>query len=93
MIIDYARKHVTLKPWGEREVTFVGSRVKSLPMTISAIQAMKLVIGEGQAFLAFVVAPIGEEKKDGSMQMCIDYRKLNKVMIKNKYPLPRIDDL
>ena len=33
------------------------------------------------------------KKKDGSMRMCIDYRKLNKVIIKNKYPLPRIDDL
>ncbi|XP_070015007.1 uncharacterized protein [Nicotiana sylvestris] len=32
-------------------------------------------------------------KKDGSLQMCIDYRQLNKVTIKNKYPLPRIDDL
>jgi hypothetical protein len=32
-------------------------------------------------------------KKDGSMRMCIDYRELNKVMIKNRYPLPRIDNL
>jgi hypothetical protein len=32
-------------------------------------------------------------KKDGSMRMCIDYRELNKVMIKNRYHLPRIDDL
>ena len=32
-------------------------------------------------------------KKDGSMRLCIDYQKLNQVTIKNKYPLPRIDDL
>ena len=32
-------------------------------------------------------------KKDGSLRMCIDYRKLNKVTINNKYALPRIDDL
>nr|GEX79291.1 putative reverse transcriptase domain-containing protein [Tanacetum cinerariifolium] len=33
------------------------------------------------------------KKKDGSFRMCIDYRELNKLMIKNKYPLPIIDDL
>ena len=33
------------------------------------------------------------KKKDGSMRMCIDYRELNKRTVKNKYPLPRIDDL
>ena len=33
------------------------------------------------------------EKKDGTLRMCIDYRELNKLTIKNKYPLPRIDDL
>ncbi|XP_023759636.2 uncharacterized protein LOC111908045 isoform X1 [Lactuca sativa] len=33
------------------------------------------------------------KKKDGSHQMCIDYRELNKVTVKNHYPLPRIDDL
>ncbi|KAI3493570.1 hypothetical protein L1887_40770 [Cichorium endivia] len=33
------------------------------------------------------------KKKDGSMHMCIDYRELNKITVKNKYPLPRIDDL
>ncbi|KAF3652968.1 putative eukaryotic translation initiation factor 5-like [Capsicum annuum] len=32
-------------------------------------------------------------KKDGSLKMCIDYHQLNKVTVKNKYPLPRIDDL
>ena len=32
-------------------------------------------------------------KKDGSLRMCVDYRALNKMTVKNKYPLPRIDDL
>ena len=32
-------------------------------------------------------------KKDGSVRMCIDYRALNNLTIKNRYPLPRIDDL
>ena len=33
------------------------------------------------------------KKKDGTLRLCIDYRQLNKVTVKNRYPLPRIDDL
>nr|GFC88970.1 putative reverse transcriptase domain-containing protein [Tanacetum cinerariifolium] len=33
------------------------------------------------------------KKKDGSFRMCIDYRELNKQMVKNRYSPPRIDDL
>jgi hypothetical protein len=32
-------------------------------------------------------------KKDGTQRLCVDYHALNEVPIKNKYPLPRIDDL
>jgi hypothetical protein len=44
------------------------------------------------------VSPWGEpvlfvKKKDGTLRVCIDYRQLNKMTIKNKYPLPIIDDL
>jgi hypothetical protein len=33
------------------------------------------------------------KKKDGTPRLCIDYRQLNKMTIKNKYPLPRINDM
>ena len=51
-----------------------------------------------KGFIRPSVSPWGEpvlfvQKKDGSFRLCIDYRELNKVTIKNKYPLPRIDDL
>jgi len=33
------------------------------------------------------------KNKDGSLQLCIDYRDLNRATVKNRYPMPRIDDL
>ena len=33
------------------------------------------------------------KKKDGMLRLCVDYRQLNKMTVKNKYPLPMIDDL
>ena len=38
-------------------------------------------------------APVLFVKKDDTLRLCIDYRELNKVTLKNKYPLSRIDDL
>ncbi|GJW05210.1 putative reverse transcriptase domain-containing protein [Tanacetum coccineum] len=51
-----------------------------------------------QGFIRASTSPWGApvlfvKKKDGSFRMCIDYRELNKLIVKNHYPLPRIDDL
>ena len=51
-----------------------------------------------KGFIRPSVSPWGSsvlfvKKKDGFMRLCIDYRELNKVTVRNKYPLPRIDDL
>jgi hypothetical protein len=59
-------------------------------------EQLKELLDEG--FIRPSISPWGApvlfvKKKDGSMRICIDYRELNKVTIKNRYPLPRIDDL
>ncbi|KAL3680455.1 hypothetical protein R1sor_023411 [Riccia sorocarpa] len=51
-----------------------------------------------KGFIQPSVSPYGApvlfvKKKDGSLRMCIDYRALNQQTVKNKYPLPRMDDL
>ena len=52
----------------------------------------------GKQFIRPSMSPWGApvllvKKKDGSSRLCVDYKQLNKMTIKNKYPLPRIDDL
>nr|GFC78111.1 putative reverse transcriptase domain, aspartic peptidase domain protein [Tanacetum cinerariifolium] len=51
-----------------------------------------------RGFIRLSVSPWGApvlfvKKKDCSIRLCIDYRELNKITIRNRYPLPRIDDL
>ena len=47
----------------------------------------------GIVCFGFGVPVLLVKKKDETMRLCVDYRQLNKVTIKNRYPLPRIDDL
>ena len=64
------------------------------------LQELKFQIQEllGKGFIRPSTSPWGApvlfaKKKDKTLQLCIDYRQLNRVTIKNRYPLPRIDDL
>ncbi|TYJ96450.1 retrotransposon protein, putative, Ty3-gypsy sub-class [Cucumis melo var. makuwa] len=69
-------------------------------MAPAELKELKVQLQEllDKGFIRPSVSPWGApvlfvKKKDGSMRLCIDYRELNKVTVKNKYPLPRIDDL
>jgi hypothetical protein len=69
-------------------------------MPINELVELKKQIAELQAkgFIRPSSSPWGAtvlfvEKKDGTQRMCVDYRSLNEVTIKNKYPLLRIEDL
>ena len=69
-------------------------------MTPAELKELKVQLQEllDKGFIRPSVSPWGAlvlfvKKKDGSMRLCIDYRELNKVTVKNKYPLHIIDDL
>ena len=100
-------KEITSLP-PEREIEFSIDLVPGAgPISIAPYRMSPLELGElkkqiedllSKQFIRPSVSPWGApvllvKKKDGSMRLCVDYRQLNKVTIKNKYPLPRIDDL
>ena len=64
------------------------------------LKELKLQLQEllEKGFIRPSVSPWGApvlfvKKKDGRLRLCVDYRQLNKLTVKNKYLLPRIDDL
>ena len=68
-------------------------------MALDELQELKVKIHEllDKGFIRPSTSPWGApvlfaKKKEKTLRLCIDYRKLNRVMIKNRYPLPRIDD-
>ncbi|CAH9086750.1 unnamed protein product, partial [Cuscuta epithymum] len=92
----------------DREIEFVievepGTKPISIPpyrMAPAELNELKTQLQEllDNGFIRPSHSPWGApvlfvKKKDGTLRMCIDYRQLNKVTIKNRYPLPRIDDL
>jgi hypothetical protein len=69
-------------------------------MSVGELEELKKQLKEllGKGYIRPSSSPWGApvifvEKKDGTQRMCVDYRALNEVTIKNKYPLPRIEDL
>ena len=92
----------------EREIDFPidlvpGTTHISLPtyrMAPAELKVLKTQLQElvDRGFIRPSISPWGVpmlfvKKKDGTWRLCIDYRQLNKVTIRNKYPLPRVDDL
>ena len=69
-------------------------------MALAQLKELKVQLKDllDKGFIRPSISPWGArilfvKKKDRSLRMCFDYRQLNKVTIKNKYPLPQIDDL
>jgi hypothetical protein len=92
----------------DRDIEFIIELVPGTPpiskrpyrMPVNELVELKKQIAELQSkgFICHGSSPWGApmlfvEKKDGTQWMCVDYRSLNEVTIKNKYPLPRIEDL
>ena len=92
----------------EREVEFTidlaprTTRISKAPYKMASLELheLKIQLQEllDKGFIRPSVSPWGApilivKKKDGSMRLYIDYRELNKVTMRNNYPLPRIDDL
>ena len=92
----------------DKEVEFTidlipGTEPISIPpyrMDPAELRKLKAQLEEllSKGFIRPSISPWGApvlfvKKKDGSLRLCIDYRQLNRVTVRNQYPLPRIDEL
>ncbi|GJX23431.1 putative reverse transcriptase domain-containing protein [Tanacetum coccineum] len=100
-VIVYNEKIVRI-PYGDKVLIVQGDRSARVPYRLapSELQELSTQLQElsDKGFIRPSSSPWGApvlfvKKKNGSFRMCIDYRELNKLTIKNRYPLPRIDDL
>ncbi|GJV94746.1 putative reverse transcriptase domain-containing protein [Tanacetum coccineum] len=69
---------------------FAPTEMEELSNQLKELQDMGFILPSSSPWGAPVLFV---KKKDNSFRICIDYRELNKLTIKNRYPLPRIDDL
>ena len=77
-------------PIAKRSYTMAASELAELKKLLEELQQIDSIRPSSSPWGAPVLFV---KKKDGSMRLCVNYRALNEVTIKNKYPLPRIDDL
>jgi hypothetical protein len=79
-----------IPPFSKRPYRMPVNELVELKRQIAKLQAKGFIRPSSSPWGAPVLFV---EKKDGTQRMCVDYRSLNEVTIKNKYPLPRIEDL
>jgi len=77
-------------PISKRPYRIVVNELEELKKQLRELQSKGYIHSSSSPWGASVIFV---EKKDGTQRMCVDYRSLNEVTIKNKYPLPRIEDL
>ena len=80
---------------GTSPISMTPHRMASVELQELRVQLQKLL---DKVFMKLSTSPWGApvlfaKKKDKTLRLCVDYRQLNRVTIKNRYPLPRIDDL
>ena len=90
-VIDFS---IELHP-GTSPISMTPHRMTPVELQELRVQLQELL---GKGFIRPSTSPWGtpvlfSKKKDKTLPLCIDYRQLNRVTIKNRYPLPRIDDL
>ena len=90
-VVDFG---IELHP-GTLTITMTPHRMEPVELRELRVQLQELL---DKGFIRPSTSPWGApvlfaKKKGKTLRLCIDYRQLNKVMIQNRYPLPRIDDL
>ncbi|GJS04231.1 putative reverse transcriptase domain-containing protein [Tanacetum coccineum] len=93
-VLDKLRGHIDLGTWcctvARAPYRLAPSEMKELSEQLKELSDKGFIRPSSSPWGASVLFV---KKKDGSFRMCIDYRELNKLTVKNRYPLPKIDDL